>query len=97
MLHDWDDIASQKILSNTAKAMQPHSRLLINEIVLSDTNETLVRCDMDMLMFYLCNGMERTKSQWAELLTKAEPPLKLVNVWSVPEDQQSVIEARLLN
>jgi hypothetical protein len=52
---------------------------------------------MDMLMFYLCNGMERTKSQWAELLAKAEPPLKLVNVWSVPEDQQSVIEARLLN
>ncbi|KAJ5652608.1 S-adenosyl-L-methionine-dependent methyltransferase [Penicillium longicatenatum] len=97
VLHDWDDISSQKILSNTAKAMQPHSRLLINEIVLSDTNESLVRCDMDMLMFYLCNGMERTKSQWAELLVKAEPPLKLVNVWSVPEDHQSVIEARLLN
>ncbi|KAJ5656088.1 hypothetical protein N7507_008038 [Penicillium longicatenatum] len=96
VLHDWDDISAQKILSNTAKAMQSYSRLLINEIVLSDTNESLVRCDMDMLMLYLCNGMERTKTQWAGLLAKAEPPLELVDVWSVPEDQQSVIEARLL-
>lgn len=95
VLHDWDDIAAQKILSNTAKAMAPHSRLLINEMVLADTDETLVRADMDMLMLFLSNGMERTKTQWKELLAKVEPPLKLVEVWSVPGDQQSVIEACL--
>lgn len=95
VLHDWDDASSVKILSNTAKAMQSHSRLLINEIVLLDTNESLLKCDMDMLMLYLCNGMERTKTQWEELLAQVEPALKLVNVWSVREDQQSVIEARL--
>ncbi|KAL4888992.1 S-adenosyl-L-methionine-dependent methyltransferase [Aspergillus ambiguus] len=95
VLHDWDDISSVNIISNTAKAMQSYSRLLINGIVLLDTNESLLKCDMDMLMLYLCNGMERTKTQWEELLAKAEPALKLVNVWSVQEDQQSVIEARL--
>ncbi|KAA8646777.1 hypothetical protein EYZ11_009646 [Aspergillus tanneri] len=95
VLHDWDDISSQKILSNTAKAMKPHSRLLINEMVLADTHETLVRADMDMLMLFLCNGMERTRTQWSELLAKVEPPLKLNQVWSAPGDQQSVIEASL--
>ncbi|KKA24025.1 O-methyltransferase family protein [Rasamsonia emersonii CBS 393.64] len=95
VLHDWDDIAARKILSNTAKAMAPHSRLLINEIVLADTNETLVRADMDMLMLFLSNGMERTYTQWKELLARVEPPLRLVEVWSVPVDQQSVIEACL--
>ncbi|KAJ5088111.1 hypothetical protein N7456_011727 [Penicillium angulare] len=95
VLHDWDDISSVEILSNTAKAMKPQSRLLINEIVLLDTNESLLKCDMDMLMLYLCNGMERTKTQWEELLAKVEPALKLVNVWSAQGDQQSVIEAQL--
>lgn len=80
MLHDWDDAASVKILSNTAKAMTSQSRLLINEMVLSDTEESLLRAEMDMLMLFLCNGMERTKTQWAELLSKAEPPLKIVDV-----------------
>lgn len=95
VLHDWDDVSSVKILSNTAKAMQPQTRLLINEIVLLDTNESLLKCDMDMLMLYLCNGMERTKTQWEELLAKVELALKLVNVWSAQGDQQSVIEAQL--
>ncbi|KAJ5689653.1 O-methyltransferase family protein [Penicillium macrosclerotiorum] len=95
VLHDWDDIASQKILSNTAKAMGSNSRLLINEIVLADTEESLVRADMDMLMLFLSNGMERTKTQWADLLARVEPPLKIVKIWSVPGDQQSVIEACL--
>ncbi|PYI12335.1 hypothetical protein BO78DRAFT_456840 [Aspergillus sclerotiicarbonarius CBS 121057] len=68
-----------------AKAMKPHSRLLINEI----------RDDMDMLMLFLSNGMERTKTQWTELLAKVEPPLQLVEIWSVPVDQQSVLESCL--
>lgn len=95
VLHDWDDISSVKILSNTAKAMRSQSRLLINEIVLLETNESPLKCDMDMLMFYLCNGLERTITQWEELLAKVEPALKLVSVWSAPGDQQSVIEAQL--
>jgi hypothetical protein len=95
VLHDWDDPSSLKILSNTAKAMTSTSRLLINELVLADTNESLLRVEMDMLMLFLCNGMERTKSQWEELLVMVDPPLRIVNVWSVEGDEQSVIEACL--
>ncbi|RAK82196.1 S-adenosyl-L-methionine-dependent methyltransferase [Aspergillus fijiensis CBS 313.89] len=68
ILHDWNDEAARKILSNTAQVMGPHSRLLINEMVLADTGETLAWADMDMLMWLLCNGMERTRQQWEELL-----------------------------
>ncbi|KAI7976297.1 hypothetical protein EIK77_010770 [Talaromyces pinophilus] len=96
VLHDWNDSSSLKILSNTAKAMTSTSRLLINEMVLSDTNESLLRAEMDMLMLLLCNGMERTKSQWEELLGKVEPPLKIVGVWNVERDEQSVIEVCLV-
>ncbi|GAB1193722.1 hypothetical protein APSETT444_002950 [Aspergillus pseudonomiae] len=96
ILHDWDDIASRKILSNIAKVMEPHSRLLINEMILADVNESMIRSNMDMLMLFFTNGMERTQTQWNELLASVEPPLKLVQVWSAPGDQQCVIETCLV-
>ncbi|KAE8333323.1 O-methyltransferase-domain-containing protein [Aspergillus sergii] len=95
ILHDWDDVASRKILSNIAKVMQPHSRLLINEMILADVNESMIRSNMDMLMLFLTNGMERTQTQWNELLATVEPPLKLAQVWSATGDQQCVIETCL--
>ncbi|KUL87630.1 hypothetical protein ZTR_05838 [Talaromyces verruculosus] len=96
VLHDWNDSSSLRILSNTAKAMTSTSRLLINEMALADTNESLLRAEMDMLMLFLRNGMERTKSQWEELLGKVEPPLKIAGAWSVEGDEQSVIEVCLV-
>ena len=75
--------------------MNKRSRLLINEMVLADRNETLVRADMDMLMFFISNGMERSRTQWKDLLASVSPPLKLIDVWSAPGDQQSVMEISL--
>jgi hypothetical protein len=62
-LHDWHDDTSLKILSNTAKAMTVNSRLLIDEMVLLNTDESLLRIEADMLTLFLCNGMERNKLQ----------------------------------
>ena len=95
ILHDWDDVASRKILSNIAKVMQPHSRLLINEMILADLNESMIRSNMDMLMLFFTNGMERTKTQWNELLATVEPPLTMLQVYSAQGDQQCVIETCL--
>ncbi|KAE8361130.1 O-methyltransferase-domain-containing protein [Aspergillus caelatus] len=95
ILHDWDDVASRKILSNIAKVMQPHSRLLINEMILADLNESMIRSNMDMLMLFFTNGMERTQTQWNELLATVEPPLEIVQVYSAQGDQQCVIETCL--
>ncbi|PYI31341.1 S-adenosyl-L-methionine-dependent methyltransferase [Aspergillus indologenus CBS 114.80] len=56
ILHDWNDEAAREILSNTAQVMGLHSRLLINEMVLAETGETLARADMDMLMWEAAVG-----------------------------------------
>ncbi|PYH85808.1 O-methyltransferase family protein [Aspergillus uvarum CBS 121591] len=97
ILHDWNNEAARKILSNTAQVMGSHSRLLINEMVLAETGETLARVDMDMLMWLLCDGMERTRRQWEELLGRVEPPLQIVAVWpGEGADPQCVIETCLV-
>ena len=96
VLHDWDDTASQKILSNTAKAMSTHSRLIINDIVLADTSEAADRANMDILMLFISNGLERSASQWTGLLSTVDPPLEIVKIWTIAGDPQSVVEARLL-
>ena len=75
--------------------MTERSTVLINDVVLGDTDERLRRADMDMLMLFLTNGMERTLTQWTDLLASVSPPLKLVKIWSALGDQQSVIEAVL--
>ena len=62
---------------------------------MADMKETLVRADLDMMMFLLFNGMERTKAQWEDLLAKTDPPLKIIKVWSALGDEQSVIETCL--
>ncbi|EED19637.1 conserved hypothetical protein [Talaromyces stipitatus ATCC 10500] len=69
--------------------------LLINKIILSDTNESLSRAEMDMLMLFLCDCMEHSKLQREESLAKVNSPLRIIDTWSVPGDQQSVIEACL--
>ncbi|PYI16581.1 S-adenosyl-L-methionine-dependent methyltransferase [Aspergillus violaceofuscus CBS 115571] len=84
ILHDWNDEAVRKILSNTAQVMGLHSRLLINEMVLAETGETLARADMHMLMWLPCNGMERTRRQWEELLG-VEPLLQIVAALAVAD------------
>jgi hypothetical protein len=76
--------------------MTANSRLLINEMVLLNTNESLLRIEVDMLMLFLCNGVERTRLQWEELLAKVDPPLRIMDIWSVSGDEQSVIEACLV-
>lgn len=98
VLHDGDDATSLRILSNAAKTMTSQSRLLINEPVLSDMNESLLRVEMDMLMVFLCDDMEHTRSQWEELVgtCRVELLLRIVGVWDVEGGEQRVIEVCLV-
>ncbi|KAG8532525.1 uncharacterized protein KY384_002402 [Bacidia gigantensis] len=94
VLHDWDDPSSEKILSNTAKAMEPeYSRLLIDEYVLPDMKAPIRGSSLDFLMMMLCGGIERTKSQWESLLGRCG--LEIVKIWGGRSDYEQVIEAKL--
>ncbi|KAK0512054.1 hypothetical protein JMJ35_005182 [Cladonia borealis] len=78
IFHDWSDAVSQTILRNTVQAMDHRSRILI-----TDT-------DINMMSF---TGMERTQSQWKELLEGVG--LQVRKFWTYEGNLQNVIEARL--
>jgi hypothetical protein len=89
-LHDWSDDECVTILRNVRAAIgdRPGARLLILESVLHAGNAFDVGKLIDLEMLALTTGLERTESQWADLLdqagftlaavTETEPPLSVI-------------------
>lgn len=92
ILHDWGNEASKAILRNIVPAMGLGSRILINELVLPDQGceRRMAMNDMVMLSF---GGMERSKSQWLELL--GDVGLSIKKIWRKEGENLAVIEAVL--
>ncbi len=67
VLHDWPDVVNRKILANIIAVMGPHSRIVIQEQVISARGASPfnVKSDISMMLF---TGMERSEKQWRELL-----------------------------
>ena len=75
--------------------MAPHSRILIDEIVLLDRGENLVLATIDVQMMLLHDGKERSHSQWKALLQSVQPPLEIAKVWKLAGDEQDILEVKL--
>jgi SAM-dependent methyltransferase len=69
VLHDWDDVSCQRILSNIRRAMNPGARLIIVEMM-ADTG-TLEASLMDIAMMFAFTGQERDEPHFASLLSAA--------------------------
>lgn len=94
ILHDWDDEQGIKILENLKPALTPgYSRVLLNEIVLSEENPTLAATSMDMMMLAHFAVRERTEADWKAVVEKAG--LRFVKIYSYPGVAESVIEVEL--
>ncbi|CAN9409573.1 unnamed protein product [Alternaria alternata] len=94
ILHDWSDEEGIKILENLKPALKPgYSRVLLNEIVLSEEKPTIAATSMDMMMLAHLSVHERTESDWRRILQKAG--LECLHVYSYPGVAESVIEAEL--
>ena len=94
ILHDWDDAHGVSILENLRPALLPgYSRVLLNEIVLSEEQPTLAATSMDMMMLAHLGVRERTEAEWKAIVEKAG--LKFLNVYTYPGVAESVIEAEL--
>ena len=94
VLHDWPDDKSKIILSHLRDAMTPgHSKLLLNEVVLSDVGAPWQQTSLDWTMMAMLVSRERTESQWRELLAAAG--LKISGIWQKDAASESVIEAVL--
>ncbi|HZZ65881.1 MAG TPA: methyltransferase [Candidatus Baltobacteraceae bacterium] len=93
VLHDWDDPACSAVLKNIARAMRPGARLLIYElIVVPEGNAWSQDRLSDIEMMAMLPGRERTRSEFATLLTSAGLQVRRVISTSAAE---SIIEATL--
>jgi hypothetical protein len=94
ILHDWDDAHGISILENLRPALVPgYSRVLLNEIVLSEEKPTLAATSMDMMMLAHLGVRERTEAEWRAIVENAG--LKFLRVYTYPGVAESVIEAEL--
>ncbi|GKZ71677.1 hypothetical protein AnigIFM50267_007719 [Aspergillus niger] len=96
VLHDWPDTQARSILQHVRNAMGEDSLLLIHERVLPDGPSKVHPSDatMDFSMMALCSSLERTESQFQNLL--AAVGLDLVRVWrpaAAGLHRQAVLEA----
>jgi len=73
VLHDWGDADCLRILANLKPALKlGYSRVLFNEIVLSEKKPTIHATSMDMMMLAHCDpAYERTEGAWRDLLGQA--------------------------
>jgi len=71
IIHDWDDEQSILILKNIAAVMHKKSRVLLLESVMPEGNEPSLAMLRDLQMMVQPGGMERTDSEYRELLKKA--------------------------
>lgn len=94
VLHDWDEEKSVQILKNIASAMTPgYSKIYLNEWILPKTGCSLYEATIDIAMLFALAAMERTESQWSELLQRAG--LKLEKFWLPEEYGEGIVEASL--
>lgn len=91
IIHDWDDEAAARILSNCHRAMGTSARLLLIEKVMPEQvaeAPSVVRLDLDMLV--VSGGRQRTEGEYRNLLTQCGFDLTR----TVPiEGETSVLEA----
>jgi len=92
ILHDWNEDQCLTILDHCRKAMKPHARLLIVEMVLPPGDAPHPGKILDMVMLVLVGGQERTEAEYAHLLDKAGLHLNRVVATQSPV---SVVEAVL--
>ena len=94
ILHDWSDEEGVKILQNLKPALKPgYSRVLLNEIVLSEEHPTLAATSMDMMMLAHFAVRERTRAEWEAIIAQAG--LRCIRIYNHPGVAESVIQAEL--
>ncbi|CZS78221.1 unnamed protein product [Fusarium graminearum] len=95
ILHDWGTEHGVEILKSLKPALTPgYSKVLINEIVLSEENPSLPATSMDMMMLgHIGEACERTEEDFRAIA--AEAGLEVIGIFSNAASPESVIELML--
>jgi len=90
IIHDWDDEKAVTILKNCARHLRSGGKVVLIETVIPPGNEPHFGKWVDIEMFMMPGGKERTEAEYRDLFAKAG--LKLTRV--VPtKSPMSVVEA----
>ncbi|WP_017573923.1 methyltransferase [Nocardiopsis halotolerans] len=90
VIHNWDDHDAARILSHCREAMTADGRVLLAEVVMPDSpGPARTAKFMDLSMLAHCDGKQRTRTQFADLLHRAG--LRLTRV--LPCHGTSIVEA----
>ncbi|ROW06975.1 hypothetical protein VMCG_04042 [Cytospora schulzeri] len=89
IVHDWDDESMGVILQQLVPILKerPATKLLLADLVLPETNTGMQEAIRDFTMFPI-GGMERTESQWRQLL--ARNGLDIKKIWRGTEPEACV-------
>ncbi|KAF4988022.1 hypothetical protein FGRMN_10016 [Fusarium graminum] len=91
ILHDWPDNECITILKHTAAALAPDSVILVDEMVLPDTDAHFHATQQDIALMSTLAAMERTREHWNSLVKKAG--LKITNICTYTVSlRESIIE-----
>lgn len=91
IIHNWDDARAVRILRNCRQAMAPGGRVLVVEMLIPEGNDRHFGKPTDMVMLVALGGSERTRAQYASLMSQAG--LELTAVVPSPY-RMCVLEAR---
>ncbi|KIW27291.1 hypothetical protein, variant [Cladophialophora immunda] len=87
IMHDWPDDDCVRILTHLRDAMRrDHSQILINDMILPDTQCPLIATGMDITMMAHHCGVERNEDMWRSLIAKVDG-LELIKIWHPPEGE----------
>lgn len=92
IMHDWPDAKCVDILKQLRNAMSADSVILIDEMVLPDTGASWKQAQKDIQMMSVLAAVERTISQWHELLSQAGLKIKEIHTYDA-DIGDSIIEA----
>ena len=73
--------------------MSPESSILIDDWVLPDVGAPLPGASEDMFMMLLLSGMERSESQWKNIVEASG--LEIKKIWRTNGICEGVVEAKL--
>ena len=78
IMHDWDRDTCVTILKHLRDAMGSESIIIVDDMVVSETESNWKQVNYDITMMSALAGMERTEAQWRDLFLAAD--LRLRNV-----------------
>jgi SAM-dependent methyltransferase len=91
ILHDWNDEECVRLLRQVARAMRPHGRVVVAEMMIVEDGRASPAVLLDLNMLVMLSGKERTEQEYADLFEAAG--LRISGVFPT-DSPMFVIEAR---